>query len=605
MKRFQWLLVFLALVPALLFAYSGQFARLISDDDCHVVEVRQRGAWGALLYHVSQEGRYASALLTVLAAPLDTLLPRITHAILMACWLVGWYWLVVQGLAFLKIDHSRRALSVAIAALIVAAVSNAFYTFESFYWFSATIVYTFPIALFTVYMALAIWMTRRLRKNIPPLLGGIVSGTICFLIAGFSETHLVIQLLFLTFCLLLIFAVLENSIRAPYVLVFGIGWLTTLTSLAVQLASPGIATRAANEALNSGLVDRSISTVASKTLAWSFRHINDPEVFAGFLMLMGVGSLIALVTYKPRMLPKTMKPFNLTAPVLWLCLIFHLVCMPLLWGSTSGNPYIWDAAASDDGTILTLNNLFILSFLVMLWQRKRINVQLRKRRSGRLFLWWLMAAAFIFVLLFALTQTITLYFYSSIYPFASLLVFLVVLISLYANAEERKLGLLALGSYGLGVVSILAVVFMLSFARGYVYSRILTASACLLTLSGLVWGAYIGYLAKRHLPSLQTGQTWVGFLKAASLVIVIIIAVSIAANQASLIPAYQNYASVWDTNHQKIIAMRDSGQDVIEVSPLPLHSSYYLRSCPGRYYRLAPSVVIVTEDGSYLYPHHS
>ena len=593
MKRLQWLIVFLALAPALLFAYSGQFSRPVADDDCHVVEVRQRGTWGALSYSISQEGRYGSYLVMLLAAPLDTTLPRITHAILMACWLVGWYWLVVQGLAFLKIDHSRQTLSVAIAALIVAAASNALYTWESLYYNGAVTNYTLPIALFTVYMALPVWMTRRLKKNIPSLLAVIAGGAICFLIAGFSEPHAVHQLIFLTFCLLVISALLGGSVRWRYALVFGVSWLTTLVSLLVQLTSSGIATRLAKEELKFAPPDRAASTLVNRTLSSSFEHIKDPEVFAGFMMLMGIGLIIALVTCKPRAQPKASKPLELTAPVLWLGLIFHLVCMPLLWGSTSGRPYIGGVSTSND---IALNFLLILSFLAMLWQRKRINVQLRKHRPGRLFLWWLMAAAFIFAALFALTQDVAMHFYSSSYLFTSALVFLGILTSLYSSAEERKLRLLAIGSYGLGWVSIPAVVFMMAYAVGYLYPRVLTASACLLVFSGLVWGAYIGCLAKRHLPLSQTGQGWIRFLKAGSLAIVIIIAVSIAANQAALIPDYQRYASVWDANHQKILALRDSGQAVIEVSPLPLHNDYYLRGCPGRYYRLPwPTTVVLKE----------
>ena len=601
MKRFQWLMVFLAFVPVLLFAYTGQFSRLLTDDDCRHGELRNRGAWDALLYMISQEGRHTSFLLTILVVPLDTHGPSITIAVMILLWLVGWYGLVVQGLAFLKIDHSRRALSAAIAALIVAAAINAFYTWESLYAFAPLLTHTTPIVLFTVYMALALWIAPRLRKNIPSLLRVTASGAACFLIAGFSEAHVVYQLIFLTFCLLMSFALLRSSVRRPYALVFGVGWLATLASLIAQLTSPEVAARLARDMIKLGLPDRSLSTVTSKTLAWSFQHINDPEVFTGFLMLMGVGLLIALGAYKPRRLSKTLKPLKLASPVLWLCLLFHLVCMPLLWGSTSGNPYIWDAPASNDGVILALNNLFILSFLVMLWQRKRINVQLRKRSPGWLFLWWLMAAACIFVLLFALTQPNTLYFYSSIYLFASLLVFLVALTSLHTGAEERKLGLLALGSYGLGAVSILAIVFMLAFARGFIDARTLAAGACLLVFSGLVWGIYIGCLAKRYLPSLPAGQAWIGFLKAASLFIVIIIAVSIAANQAALIPAYQNFAKVWDANHQKILVAVREGKDLVEIPPLPLHSHLYLRGCPGKYYRSGP-LEIVLEDGSYRYP---
>ena len=280
-------------------------------------------------------------------------------------------------------------------------------------------------------------------------------------------------------------------------------------------------------------------------------------------------------------------------PVLWLGLIVHLLFMPLLRGAASGIPYIPDVSTSND---IALNNLFILSFLVMLWQRKRINARLRKRGPDSLFPLWFMAVAFIFAGLFALTQIETLYFYSSLYLFASLLVFLVVLTSLRSNAEERRFGLLALCSYGLGLVSILAVVLMLSYAVGYVAPRTLPAGACLLVFSGLVWGAYLLYLVQRCLPSLQAGQTWTRFLKLGSLAIVLIIAANIVLSQAALVPDYQNFAKVWDANHQKIIALRDSGQDVIKVSPLPLHENHYLGGCPGRYYRLSSELVI--DDGS-------
>ena len=592
MNRIQWLIVSLALVPLILFAYLGQSFRILSDDDCTITLSRERGAWDLLLYfYDTAGGRYADFLLWGMVAPLDTHLPRIASAVIVVLWLIGWYWLVAQGLAFLKIGGSRRTLALAISALAVAAAINGFYTFESFFWYGAVSSHTVPIVLFTVCMALTVWMARRLRKNIPSLLGVIAGAVICFLVAGFSEAYVVFQLIFLAFCLLMSFALLGSSVRYRYVLVFGVGWLATLASLLVQLNAPGIAARLAREADKFAPPDRSLSVVAAKTLNLSFERIKDPEVFAGFIMLMAVGLLVALVKYKPPPLPKSSKPLKLTLPVLWLGLIVHLLFMPLLRGATSGIPYIVDVSTSND---IALNILFILSFLVMLWQRKRINARLRKRGPDSLFPLWFMAAALIFAGLFALTQIETLYFYSSLYLFASLLVFLVVLTSLHSNAEERRFGLLALCSYGLGLVSILAVVLMLSYAVGYVVPRTLAAGACLLVFSGLVWGAYIGYLAQRCLPSLQAGQTWTRFLKLGSLAIVLIIAANIAVNQAALIPDYQNFAKVWDANHQKIIAQRGSGQE-IEVSPLPLHGNYYLGGCPGRYYRLSSSLVI--DDG--------
>ena len=597
MNRIWWIIAFLALAPVLLFAWTGQYSRLISDDDCQVAVAQKLGVWSVVhdLLH-TEGGRYGAYLWKAVFAQFDTSAPRITHAIMAALWLVGWYGLVVQGLAFLKIGDSRRALSIAIAALTVAAASNAFYTWESRYWYGAFAVHTLPIVLFTVYMALMVWMAPRLRKNILSLAGMIAGGAICFLIAGFSEAYVVHQLIFLAFCLLMSFALLGPSVRYRYVRVFGVSWLATLVSLIAQLAAPGVAVRTARTISKFEMPDRSLSVVLSKTLSRGFQLLKDPEVFAGFIMLMGVGLLIALVKYKPRAQPKASKPLELTLPVLWLGLIFHLVCMPLLWGSTSGRPYFWGVSTSND---IALNILLILIFLVMIWQRKRINVQLRAREPGRLFLWWFMAAAFIFAALFALTQEATMYFYSSIYLFTSALVFLVVLTSLHSSAEERRFGWLALGSYGLGWVSILAVAFIISFAVGFMNSRVMAAVACLLVFSGLVWGAYLGCLAKRRLPLLQSGQAWIRFLKAGSLVIVLIITASIIASQAALIPDYQNFAKVWDANHQKIIALRDSGEDFFEVSPLPLHNDHYLRGCPGRYYRLGRGAALAISDGSW------
>ncbi len=590
MNRIWWLLVFLALAPVFLFAYTGQFSRLISDDDCFIHEAQAMGAWEAASYWLNTDGgRYSRYLLIGIAAPLDTLLPPITPAIMMALWLAGWYWLVVQGLAFLKIDASRRAISIAVAACAVAAATNAFYTWEALHFFSAATIHTLPIVLFTGYMALMVWMAPRLRKNVLSLAGMIVGGTLCFLIAGFSESYVVYQLIFLAFCLLMSFALLGPSVRYRYVRVFGVSLLATLASLIVQLTAPGVAGRAAEASRKFGLPDRSLSTVLSKTLSQGFDYIKDPEVFAGFILLMGVGLLVALVKYKPRAQSKALKPPELAPPVLWLGLIFHLVCLPLLWTSRGGRRYFEGVSTSND---LALNLLLILIFLVMFWQRKRINIQLRTREPGRLFLWWFMAAALIFAGLFALTQETVMHFYSSSYLFTSALVFLVILTSLYSSAEERKFRWLALGSYGLGCVSILAIFFIVSFVLGYVYTRVMGAGACLLVISGLVWGAYLGYLAKRRLSSVK-------FLKAGSLVIVLIVMANIIAGQAAAIPDYQNFAKVWDANHQKIIALRDSGESFFEVSPLPLRNGAYLRGCPGRYYDLGAGTTLAIADGSW------
>ena len=592
MKRIQhWLIVLLALAPVFLFAYLGQFSRVITDDDCGIAYIRDMGFWGGLSYTVSTEGRYTSFLLRAVTAPLDTLAPAITSLAVMATLLVGWHWLVWQGLALLKISRSRRALSLAIAACIVTSTVYAAnqYTWELLYYWGAITIYVVPLVLFVPYMALTVWMGQRLKKNRRSALGVIAGGLMCFMIGGFAEPHVVAQLFILTLCLLLLFALVERSVRAPYVLLCGAGWLGTAVSLIVQLTSPGVAYRTARTLARRGAPDHSVEAVTPKIFGWIVEHITHPGVLTGFIMLLGVGLLVTLVNYKPQKPGKASRTFEFPAFVLWLGLTVHLLVLP--WhGFLQSRLH---ASAEDGRAMFILNVLFIAVFLVMLWQRKRINALLRKRGSGLLFFGWVAAAVFAFVLLFDVTQTRFLHFYVSVYLFIIGLTLLGVLACLPTGWLERRLGLLAYSPYVLGCVSIVVIVVMISLSvHGYVDSRTLLAGAYLLVLSGLVWGVYIGVLAKHYLA--LADRPWAEApLKLVSAAAVAVIAFSIMQGQVADIPDWQDFARVWDANHQKILAAVREGKDRVEVSPLPLLNRMYLRGCPGRYYRIH---VVLTDE---------
>ena len=595
-NRIQWLMVALALAPIVLYAYLGQFTRLISIDNCEIAAARDAGVWERHMRdYTGNGGRYSPYLFQLTLAPLDTHLTRITLTASIIVWLGGCYWLAFQGLGFLKINHSRRAPSLAIAGLTVAAAINAFfhYSFETFHHNAVFVTNVVPIVLFTVYMALMIWMAPRLKKNLRWALGLAASGLICFIVAGFAEAHVVFQLFLLAFALLASFALLHNPLRNRCLVVFGISGLASLVSLIVQLIGPGVAVRQA-----AGLSQRSINlpTIVPRTLYLGLEHIMDPEVFMGFAMLMGLGLLIALVKYQSTALSKASKTFELPSPALWLCLIFHLICLPLLWGYTA-HPWtrrVFDIAASDDGGMIILNILLIFSFLAMLWGRKRINDWLQKHEPGLLFLGWLAAAACIFVLLFALTQPNNLYFHTSLYLSTSALAFLGLLTSLPASPKKRKIGLLAFGSYALGWAFTLAIPFIWLNMIAYMPNRVLVAGAYTLVFSGLLWGGFMGCLAKHCLRSRPAA---VRFLKLGSLVIALILAARIVLWQIAAIPDHQNYARIWDDNHQKILDAVQEGKDTVEVSRVPYgNPEYPAGTCPESYYRLGSTKLIVTDE---------
>ena len=602
---FQWLIAALALVPVILYVYLGQFSRLMVDDYCIIASARARGAWNYMVDALNlHSGSYANWLFKGVMAPLDTLLPRITPALIIVLWLAGLIWLVFQVLAYLKIDHSRRALSVALSALIVAATIHAFYSPQSFYWYAASTHYTLPLSLLAIYMALALWTARRSGLSLLALIAG---GLLCFISAGASEIFVVFQTTFLTLCLLSVFAFLPSSRRRSYALAFGVGWLATLGGLAIQLSAPGIALRAEYIIIAqlSEPPSRSISVLIYQTLSRTLTYMNHPPALAGFVMLMAVGLLVMLVKYKPQPVSKAAPPVKLALPPLWVGLIFQLLWMPLLWFQTSEDPQLLGRFSIRYMTVLILNILFILGFLLMLWQRKRIQTQLQKRERGLLMIWYIISSLSIFVLIFVLTQirSIGIDRRSAAYLFTSLLMFLVLLtwqlLCLLPSAAERRFGLLALYSSGIGWVCIAAMIFVSMYGVWYVQPRAMAAGAYLLVVSGLVWGVWLGYLLKHYPLSSQAGRVWMRLLERGSLVIALIVAVGIVQDQAALIPNFQLYAREWDVRHQEIIKLRDSGHKSIEAAPLTWNLADYaaitaiddLSTCAPRYYGMKSIVL--------------
>ena len=593
---FQWLIAALALVPVILYVYLGQFSRLMFDDYCSIASAREMGAWNYMVDILNNfAGGYANWFLKGAMAPLDTLLPRITPALIIVLWLAGLIWLVFQVLTYLKIDHSRRALSVSIAALAVAAAIHAFYSPQSFYWYTASTQNALPLALLTIYMALSLWTARRSGLS---LLAVIAGGLLCFISAGSGEIFVAFQGALLTFCLLSVFAFLPASLRRTHLLIFGAGWLATLAGLAIQLSVPGVALRAEYIVQLSGPPNRSISVLIYETLSRTLTYMNHPPVLAGFVMLMGVGLLVMLVKYKPQPVSKAAQPVKLALPPLWIGLIFQLLWIPLLWFQTSEDPQLLGRFSIRYMMVLILNIAFILGFLLMLWQRKRIQVALQKRERGLLIIWYIISSLSIFVLIFVSTQirSIGVDRLSAAYLFTSLLVFLVLLtwqlLCLLPSAAARRFGLLALYSSGIGWVCIAAMVFVSMYGAGYVQPRTMAAGAYLLVVPGLLWGVWIGYLLKHYPLSSQAGQSWMWLLRPASLALVLIIAVGIVQGQAAWIPNFQLYAREWDARHQEIIKLRDSGHKNIETAPLTWNLADYaditaledLSVCAPRYY---------------------
>ena len=386
---FQWLTAALALAPVVFYAYLGQFSRMMSDDYCSIALSREMDAWDYMVHKLNTwSGSYANWFIKGAMAPLGSLAPRVMPTVIIILWMVGLAWLVFQILIYLKIDHSRRALSVAISASTVAAAIHAFYSPQSFYWYAASIPYALPLALLTIYLALVFWLAQRPR---PSLWAVIAGGALCFITAGAAEMFAVFQAIFLTLCLLASFAFLRTSVRRTYALVFGVGWLATLLGLVIQLSSPGVYLRTASIAQAYGQSYREMSAILSETLSRIPGYIGHPQALAGLIMLMGVGLLAMLICYKPQAALDVSKPVKLVLPSLCLGLIVQLIFIPILWLHISDHPQLLGRFSVRYMTAIILNIVFIFGFLALLWRRNHINVELQKRGHGLLIVWHALA----------------------------------------------------------------------------------------------------------------------------------------------------------------------------------------------------------------------
>ena len=557
---FLWLIAALALAPALLYAYLGQFSRLQADDYCAVARGLEMGVWDYMTYklHTLGGGGHVNWFLKGALAPLDILAVRIMPALIVILWLFGLFWLVDEGLAHLKISHSRRPLAIAIAALGVAGAISSSPLPQSFYWFAASTRYILPLPLLAIYLALTVWLANRTRL---PAWGLMAGGTLYFITAVASEMFMVFQLAFLTGCLLMSLA----WRRRAYARILGVGWLATLVGLMLQLNAPGVAVRAAWMEGRYGRPDRSLLTVLSRTFDKTLEAVAPPQIFTGFVLMLAVGLLVMLFACRPQKTLKTSKPVELVPSALWLGLIFQLFWLPLLWNHVSDTPQFLSRFSLRYMVVIGLNSVFILSFVALLWRRGRINAHLQKRESGLLILCGGMML--IFAALFALSQ-LTSYYLPASWLLMTALMFLGLLCwqlsSLLSGAETRKIGLLALCSLGMGLACMAAIVGVAVFGRGYAMTRILAPGNSLLTLSGLVWGFFLGWLVKHT----RYGQVWISWLKLASLAAMLIIALGIVLDQVTLAPDFQRYAREWDARHLDIIAQRDRGQTSIETAPL-------------------------------------
>ena len=596
----EWWVVLFALLPLGLFAYLGQFSRLMSDDYCAIAVGRELGAWQGTLYWFNNwAGSYANFFLKSALAPLDILLPRFTPTVIVIVWLLGAFWLAGSVLSALGF-RQRRLGAIVIASTLVAASVNAFYSPQSFYWFAASTHYALPLALLSVYLGICahVWRRRAGDRAVPWAIAGAI---LCFITAGSSEIFVAFQLTFVTVCLLPIIAFWRRRMVQGLAIVLGAGWLATLVGFLLQVNSPGLATRAAVDADRFGHAIRNASDLATATLSQTFQLMGHPPVFAGFMLLFGISFLV--VRFSNRTYPSVsgLGSPRLAIRDMWIGLVFQMLWNPLLWTHVSDEARFFGRFSADFLLVVAINLILLVGLLIAIQQSGRLNRWLSERPTANQNIVNLIL--FIVVLLFVLTQVRSIHFRAAGFLFTSALSLLYVGIGqLRAVVDDplvRRLRWLSLFALALAVLSLAAIVFTAIFGRGFVDARILAPASFLLVAPGLLCGGLYG-IAFCHIR--QSTHFGAGFPVRLFLTLVVSITLGIVIANARLIPSFQGYAREWDRRHQKIVSLRESGHQAVEESPLDFDLARYVKvttlgsdptnRCALRYYDLQAIVVL-------------
>ena len=600
LRRLEWLLLLFALLPLGLFAYLGQFSRVMSDDYCAIAVGREMGAWQGTRYWFNNwAGSYANFFLKSALAPFDELLPMYTPIAIIIIWALGACWLawsILKGLGC----RPRRIGAMAIALALITASLNAFYSPQSYYWFAASTHYALPLALLTVYLALCAHMLLR-GGGARVIRWGLAGAILCFCTAGASEIFVAFQLTLMSLFLLPTVMYWRGGKLRSLATVVGAGWIATSVGFLLQVLSPGLATRAAVDAARFGHSIRDASDLFAATLGQSFQLVGHPPAFSGFMLLFGVSFLVVRFSYRPQPSMCALKSTRLAIREIWIGLVIQLLWIPLLWTHVSDDLHFFGRFSAAYLLVVALNLSLIVGFLVTVRQRDRLDQWLSEAPTANLRV--ISLIFFIVALLFVLTQARDIHFRAASFLFTSAISILYIGIGQVDSASElariRQLRCSSLFALVIAVISLAAIVFTALIGRGFVDARILAPASFALVFPGLLLGALYG-IALGQIA--QLANTRLILPVRLCLTLAALITFGIVIGNARLIPSFQRYAGEWDARHQQILSLRDAGHRSVEVAPLEFDLADYVgvttlgrdpsNRCALRYYDLTAIAVL-------------
>ena len=558
--------VALALIPLLLFTYFGLSTRLLGDDYVHLGLAAKYGIWEALLhFRGNWNGHFSSFLVFGISMPLGAAAPPFFASAQLASALVAYSWLVNAILAQLRVLSYRRAISVALAALAVAATINGFYSAHSFYWYSSAVHYTLSAVMFMLGIALAVESARRLRGIAQHVLAAIAAAIYAFLNAGLAEVYLVYQLSALALITLSVFIFQTGSKRRTYLLLTLAAGLGTLVGLAVVLNAPGFANRS-----DATIVGNFVLLPIQEQLNLSIYALNetllyaaDREVFAGYMLVVFAGLFLTLSAgNRCRVAAESRRIRTAKAP-LAVAVTVQLLFVPILWSHSSDSIQILGRFSYGFATVVGINLLVTLALLALIW-RRRLDQMLQRRNGLMIYCSGVLLAV---CFLFMITQVRVIHVKAAAYFFFTVVTLLLMLGGQLASiADEPSLNRLLLLTVCVtagAIITLASVVSVEIILVRFVNRRSISSAVFAMMLAGLMNGVTLGALIRHGLCLTGANARWRRWLRVSCLVAALTIGAGIVIGQSRRIGYFQEFVEIWESQHQEIIRLRDEGNPAV------------------------------------------
>jgi uncharacterized membrane protein len=245
----------LLMIPLVSHAYAGSYSRYVADDYCTAGILSERGLMRSQVYwYTTWSGRFsftASVNLLELIGP--SVVPYLP-AIALILWL-GAATLCIRQWTNFRTGSKDLLLSFMLSQVLLVATFDATpNVFQSLYWQTGMLTYSFPLILVTAILAIAGWLRTRAGRSPSTTAAILVGGPLALIVGGYSETIVSVQ----TAALMLLLALLlwnpeyrtRGALRS-----FTIACLIgSLVAMALVIAAPGNATRQAEMPAPPGLL---------------------------------------------------------------------------------------------------------------------------------------------------------------------------------------------------------------------------------------------------------------------------------------------------------------------------------------------------------------